>query len=242
MNPIEQKKLEVMRSHLSKAQRVAVLTGAGVSAASGLETFRGSGGLWNNYRATDLATPEAYARDPETVWAWYFWRFERASAAEPNAAHTLLAELETRTPDFTLVTQNVDGLHHRAGSQNVVELHGNLTQGRCEQCGKLGPLSLDMALPPRCPACGNRMRPNVVWFGEALPHDALERAAAAFSSADIALVIGTSGVVEPAASLAHLALQRGAAVVEINPEATPLSPHATLFLPHDAASGLAQLI
>lgn len=234
--------VSAIRNALARAERVAVLTGAGVSAASGLETFRGAGGLWRTYRATDLATPEAYARDPETVWAWYFWRFEQADDAEPNRAHTLLAALEARLPDVTLVTQNVDGLHGRAGSQNVVELHGNLTRGRCEGCGRLEPLTLDTTLPPTCPDCGERLRPNVVWFGETLPTYALERAAEAFSRAEVALVIGTSGVVEPAASLAHLALRRGASVVEINTERTPLSPHATLFLPCDAATGLARLL
>lgn len=237
-----EKNLGALRGALLYAEHVAVLTGAGVSAASGLATFRGAGGLWRNYRPADLATPGAHAKDPETVWAWYFWRFETASAAEPNRAHRLLAELEARTSNFTLVTQNVDGLHGRAGSRNVVELHGNLTKGRCERCGRLEPLVPGMTLPPLCPSCGDRLRPNVVWFGETLPETELREAAEAFSRADVALIIGTSGVVEPAASLAHLALERGAPVVEINLEATPLSRYATLFLPHDAATGLALLL
>ena len=231
-----------MRDTLAIAERVAVLTGAGVSAASGLTTFRGAGGLWKTYRATDLATPEAYARDPETVWEWYFWRFQQAAAALSNPAHTLLAGLEARTTDFTLVTQNVDGLHRRAGSHNLVELHGDLTQARCERCGRLEPLTLETTTPPQCPACGSRMRPNVVWFGETLPERALHTAAEAFSKAEVALIVGTSSVVEPAASLAGLALSAGAAVVEINPEQTPLSAHATLSLPHDAVTGLRQLL
>ena len=235
-----------LRDTLASAERVAVLTGAGVSAASGLATFRGAGGLWRSHRAEDLATPEAYARDPELVWAWYYERFERVAAAAPNPAHTRLAELEARilqnTGHFTLVTQNVDGLHRRAGSQNLVELHGNLTLSRCERCGNLTALALEMTLPPMCPACGSRMRPNVVWFGERLPEAALETAARAFMTAQVTLVIGTSGVVEPAASLGRLALQRGAQVIEINPEPTPSTEFATLSLHQDAVSGLHQLL
>lgn len=163
----------------------------------------------------------------------------QATAAAPNEAHQLLRVLEARTPQLTLVTQNVDGLHARAGSA-VTELHGNLTRSRCERCGRRAPLTVGMALPPSC-TCGSRMRPDVVWFGEALPAPALEAAVSAFQRAEVALVLGTSGVVEPAASLGRLAVQRGAVVVEINPKATPLSPHATLFLPLDAAAGLRAL-
>jgi len=234
------------REALAGAERVAVLTGAGVSAASGLATFRGAGGLWRTYRAEDLATPDAYARDPDLVWTWYYERFERAAAATPNRAHGLLAELEARihrgTGHFTLVTQNVDGLHGRAGSKNVVELHGNLTLSRCERCGTLEPLVLRMPLPPVCPACGGRMRPDVVWFGERLPEEALSEAHAAFSRAEVALIVGTSGVVEPAASLGQIALRGGAQVAVINPEPTPLSTAATLFLPLDAVTGLELLV
>lgn len=236
------KALQKIRDTLAHAECVAVLTGAGVSASSGLETFRGAGGLWRNFRAADLATPEAYARDPQIVWEWYFWRFQTAAAAAPNSAHAALVNLENRVRDFTLVTQNVDGLHRRAGSQKVVELHGNLTQARCERCGWLEPLTHRTTLPPLCPSCGSRMRPNVVWFGEALPQKALHSAADAFSRADVALVVGTSSVVEPAASLAGLTLSRGATVVEINPERTPLSAHTTLSLPHDAVTGLTLLL
>lgn len=230
------------REALAGAERVAVLTGAGVSAASGLATFRGAGGLWRTYRAEDLATPDAYAKGPDLVWAWYYERFERVAAATPNRAHRLLAELEARihcgTGHFTLVTQNVDGLHGRAGSKTVVELHGNLTRGRCERCGARESLVRGTPLPPVCPACGGRMRPDVVWFGERLPEGALSEAHAAFRDAEVALVVGTSGVVEPAASLGFLALRGGAQVIEINPEPTPLSAAATLFLPLDAATGL----
>lgn len=237
-------KLERMRRALASARRVAVLSGAGLSAASGLATFRGSGGLWRSYRAEDLATPDAYARDPELVWAWYFERFTQVAAAQPNHAHEFLAALEARagTQRVTLITQNVDGLQQRAGSRDVLELHGNLTKSRCERCGSLAPLNLGTTLPPVCPVCGGRTRPNVVWFGESLPETVLARATAAFSGAEVALVIGTSGVIEPAASLGFLALRGGAQVVEINPEPTPLSAHAMLFLPLDAAAGLELLM
>lgn len=227
---------------LRSAQRVAVLTGAGVSAASGLATFRGAGGLWRGYRAEDLATPQAYARDPLLVWGWYAMRFQQAAAAAPNDAHLRLAALEAATPDFTLVTQNVDGLHARAGSKRPLELHGNLTQSRCEACGHLDALSPGFSAPPRCSRCGGRARPNVVWFGERLPEAALEEAAEAFLRAEVALVIGTSAVVEPAASLGRLAAQGGAVVVEINPDPTPLTPLATLSLRQDAVSGLNALL
>jgi len=231
-----------MRQALADAERVAVLTGAGLSAASGLATFRGAGGFWRSHRAQDLATPDAYARDPDLVWAWYFERFTQVAAAQPNRAHELLAALETaHTRRVTLVTQNVDGLQQRAGSRDVVELHGNLTKSRCERCGNLASLSLELTLPPLCPLCGRKMRPNVVWFGERLSEAVLAWATAAFRGADVALIVGTSGVVEPAASLGFLALRGGAHVVEINPEPTPLSRHA-MFLQKDAAEGLALLL
>ena len=222
---------------MANAESVAVLTGAGLSAASGLATFRGAGGFWRSHRAQDLATPDAYARDPDLVWAWYYERFTQVAAAQPNRAHELLAALAAPTRRVTLVTQNVDGLQQRAGSRDVVELHGNLTKSRCERCGSLAPLRLGTTLPPTCGVCGSRARPNVVWFGERLPEGVLERAAAAFRSAEVALIIGTSGVVEPAASLGRLALWGGARVIEINPEPTPLSAEAS-FLQTDAVAGL----
>ncbi|ADI15925.1 SIR2 family NAD-dependent protein deacylase [Truepera radiovictrix] len=234
--------LGAVRARLARARRVAALTGAGVSAASGLPTFRGALGFWREHRAEDLATPQAYARDPLLVWEWYAARFHAAAAAAPNGAHLHLARLEAQLPDFTLVTQNVDGLHARSGSRRVLELHGNLTKSRCERCGHLDALAPGFALPPCCSRCGSRARPNVVWFGEHLPERAFEAAAAAFSRAEVALVIGTSGVVEPAASLGRLAAQRGAVVVEINPEPTPLTPYATLSLRQDAVSGLHALL
>ena len=234
--------LQEARERILGASSIAVLTGAGVSAASGIATFRGADGLWRNLRAQDLATPHAYARDPQLVWEWYAARFHKVMGAEPNEAHALLASLEMQTPHFTLVTQNVDGLHERAGSQNIRELHGNLTKSRCEGCGNLDALPLGFLIPPHCSRCGSRARPNVVWFGETLPAAPFQDAVGAFEDADVALIVGTSAVVEPAASLGRLAARRGAYVVEVNPEETPLSNLARLSLRKDAVTGLEALI
>lgn len=223
------------------SERIAVLTGAGVSAESGIPTFRGDKGLWRTYRPEDLATPQAYARDPKLVWEWYAMRFEMVSRARPNQAHTLLAELEN-TKDLTLVTQNVDGLHERAGSVNILELHGNLTRSRCERCRHFDPLKPNFEIPPHCSKCGERVRPNVVWFGETLPQAMFQNAIYAFAEADLALIIGTSGVVEPAASLARLAREQGAYIIEINPEQTPLSYVADTSLNMSASEGITLLM
>jgi NAD-dependent deacetylase len=201
-----------------------VLTGAGVSAESGLATFRGAGGLWEGRDPTEVATPEAFARDPRMVWRFYAARRRQAAAASPNAGHAAIAALERLRSSFTLVTQNVDGLHERAGSTDVVRLHGTLWRLRCTRDGAevdddradLGPL------PPRC-RCGGMLRPAVVWFGEALPSAPFRRAERAVRNAALVLVAGTSGLVHPAAALPLLAREAGAHVVEINPERTPLS-------------------
>ena len=223
---------------LKSARAVSVLTGAGVSAESGIPIFRGEEGLWRSYHPEDLATPQAYARDPELVWVWYKMRLNTVLAAEPNEAHKVLAGLE---PRLTLVTQNVDGLHARAGS-TPLELHGNLTHSRCEQCGGLDELEPDFKVPPNCSRCGERARPNVVWFGEGLPGDVFDKAVRAFANVEVALIIGTSGMVEPAASLARLAKSEGAFVIEINPEMTPLSELADLSLRTSAVLGLRRLL
>lgn len=213
---------------LRTARAVAVLTGAGISADSGLPTFRGTqGGLWARFRPESLATPEAFARDPALVWAWYQWRRALVARARPNPAHLALVALERAVPDFTLVTQNVDGLHRQAGSERVIALHGELMRDRCSGCGRETDAAVDPGLadapheriePPRCSECGARLRPAVVWFGEALPAGAMERAAEAAAAADVLLVVGTSGVVYPAASLVPLAQRAGARVIVINPE------------------------
>ena len=239
-------RLEEARARLAHASRVAVLTGAGVSAESGVSTFRDAQtGLWARFSPQELASPAAYARDPLFVWRWYAQRYAVCSGAERNAAHGALADLERRVgKHFLLVTQNVDGLHARAGSARLVELHGNLGTARCEVCGHVAalPPPAEFTPPPPCPACGSRMRPNVVWFGEALPEAALERARSAFSAAEVALVIGTSGVVEPAAGLGHVARRAGAYLIEINPQATPLTPFADLSLRLGAGEGLRSLL
>jgi NAD-dependent deacetylase len=209
---------------LEQACFVAVLTGAGVSADSGVPTFRGADGLWRRHRAEDLATPEAFARDPRLVWEWYDWRRQLISGCEPNPAHHAIAALEARVPEFLLITQNVDGLHRKAGNRKLVEFHGNLWRLRCLTEGTLIE-NLETTLPsipPRC-ACGALLRPDVVWFGEALPTEAVHRAYQAAESCDVMLVVGTSALVQPAASLPMIAKAHGAYVVEVNLEPTPLS-------------------
>lgn len=237
--------LGTARVRLSKAKRVAVLTGAGISKPSGIPTFRDASGLWKDFDVEEYATPQAYARNPQKVWEWYAWRYKNVMEAQPNPAHDLLAKLERRVGDgFLLVTQNVDGLHARAGSENLVELHGNITQGRCERCGAHFPLPAPAGFtpPPSCPRCGSRGRPNAVWFGELLPSGAFERAEQAFAECEIALVVGTSGEVEPAASLGRVAALSGAYLIEINPEATPLSRLADLSLRTGAVEGMQALV
>ena len=235
--------LETARARLQSALRIAVLTGAGISKPSGIPTFRDAAGLWKDFDIEEYATPSAYARNPQKVWEWYGWRYQNVLEAAPNRAHLLLADLEHKTTEFLLVTQNVDGLHQRAGSKQVVELHGNLTNARCEQCGEVFPLPVPQALrlPPSCPKCGSEGRPNVVWFGEYLPEDALDAAQKAFAYCDVALIIGTSGVVEPAASLGRFAAHAGAYLIEINPEETPLTPYAQLSLRMGAVEGMEAL-
>ena len=216
--------MDAARHRLRSARAIVALTGAGISAESGVPTFRGAGGLWNNYRAEDLATPEAFHRNPDLVWEWYDSRRQAIAAAEPNPAHRALAALEARAPAFTLVTQNVDGLHDRAGSRNVLKLHGDIWRLRCLDCRhEWDDFSAPLAVrPPRC-ACGGLARPGVVWFGEALPRDVWDAAEAAVLAADVLLVAGTSAVVYPAAGLVPLAREAGATVIEVNLEETPVT-------------------
>lgn len=227
---------------LRKARHVVALTGAGISRESGLPTFREAGtGLWARYRPEELATPEAFARDPALVWRWYAWRRSLVAAAEPNAAHHALVDLARRTPTFTLVTQNVDALHRRAGSTDVVELHGDVTRVHCAGCGMTAPAgALPDDTPPQCD-CGSLLRPAVVWFGEQLPFEALERATMAAADADLFLVIGTSGLVYPAAGLSDIAARAGAAVISINPDPGSAPPGA-VQLTGSAAEVLPRLV
>lgn len=227
--------IDNLRNLLERASLVTALTGAGISAESGIPTFRGPEGLWNSYRAEDLATPEAFSRDPELVWRWYDWRRGIVAQARPNAAHLGLAELERRQR-VTVITQNVDGLHRTAGSRELIEVHGNIWKVRCTSCAVIAantevPLAV---VPPRCGRCGAMVRPHIVWFGEALdPYD-FQRSVEMSRSADVFLVIGTSGLVQPAASLAGVAKTGGATVVEINPDATPNTSLADLVFPERA--------
>ena len=212
---------ETVREVLKAASRVVVLTGAGISAESGVPTFRGAGGLWRNHSAIDLATPEAFRRDSMLVWEWYVWRRGLIRDCEPNSGHYALVELEQRVEHFTLITQNVDGLHTLAGSKHLLELHGNIWRLRCTVCqavreDRVHPLEL----LPHCPQCGGLERPHIVWFGESLDPRVIESAAVAVADADVLLVIGTSGSVQPAASLAYSARQNGGYVAVINLEET----------------------
>jgi NAD-dependent deacetylase len=222
---------------LQAARHIAVLTGAGVSAESGISTFRDAQvGLWAQYRPEDLATPEAFERNPRLVWDWYAWRGEIVRGARPNRGHAALAEMQRCAPRFNLITQNVDGFHQLAGSTDVIELHGNILRVKCSREDVvIDQWTASEEVPPRCPRCGAYLRPDVVWFGERLPPDALESAAQAARMCDVFISIGTSGLVEPAASLAHIALQHAAAVVEVNPTITPLTSRATFVL--QGASG-----
>jgi NAD-dependent deacetylase len=213
--------LQGIGESLRGAQRVTVLTGAGISAESGIPTFRDTQtGLWSNFKAEDLATVEGFKRDPASVWNWYAERRKFALTAQPNAAHLALAEIERRVPTFDLITQNIDGLHQRAGNKRVTEVHGSLARVKCFDHGHLLDYwpEIDKDLPPLCPTCQSKLRPDVVWFGELLPEDAWGRALHAASACDVFFSIGTSGTVEPAASLVRLAEKQGATTVINNLE------------------------
>jgi NAD-dependent deacetylase len=235
--------MNAVREWLRDASSIAVLTGAGVSAESGVPTFRDANGLWKKHRAEQLATPEAFARDPKLVWEWYDWRRRVLAQAKPNPGHYALTAAETRARKFTLITQNVDGLHELAGSRNVLRLHGSIWMLRCLECGReredrRTPLP---EIPPRC-ECGGMLRPGVVWFGEALPAKIWQEAEKAARSAELFLLIGTSAVVYPAAGLAMTAKASGARVVEINIAETGLSGGIDEFLQGPSGKLLPQLM
>ena len=223
--------LGLLKEKVAAAAAITVLTGAGISADSGVPTFRGADGLWRTYRAEDLATPDAFARDPRLVWEWYNWRRELIATKRPNPAHYAVAELERRHEQFWLITQNVDGLHRAAGSRKLSEIHGNIWQVRCTDCGSVEDNhDVPIALPPTCRQCRGLLRPHIVWFGESLSADDLSRCAAALRTCEVLLVIGTSGLVYPAAGFASVAKEAGAFVVEINLDATPQSDLVDLAL------------
>jgi NAD-dependent deacetylase len=227
---------------LRQARHVCVLTGAGISAESGVPTFReAQSGLWERYDPMQLATPEAFLDNPALVWQWYRWRRELVAQAEPNPGHRALVRLAERVPRLTLVTQNVDGLHQRAGSEDVIEFHGNLFVNRCfvEGC------EVDCAEDdeqPTCPGCGAPARPGVVWFGEAIPEEALNASFAAAADCDVFLSVGTSSLVYPAAGLAALAAESGATVIEINPNPTELAARFHYAIAENAGSALPELV
>ncbi|NUM47341.1 MAG: NAD-dependent deacylase [Anaerolineales bacterium] len=229
---------------LRTATHIAVLTGAGISAESGIPTFReAQTGLWAQYEPTELATPEAFRRNPKLVWDWYAWRRTLVANATPNPSHFALAAMETHLPSFTLITQNIDSLHQRAGSRKVIELHGNLARTKCFREGVIVETWEETGeTPPRCPRCGGFLRPDVVWFNEALPAEAIKTAYDKAGGAEVFFSIGTSAVVQPAASLPIIALQNGAIVVEINPTPTPLTDRMTFVLEGKAGVVLPELL
>jgi NAD-dependent deacetylase len=230
------------------AGRAVVFSGAGVSKESGLDTFRGAGGLWERMRPEELATPQAFRRDPGKVWRWYGWRWETASKAEPNPAHRALVEWEDVFPECLMVTQNVDGLHRRAGTRNLLEVHGTILQARCERCGRTRDMGEALAEsrdePPVC-SCGGsktgKYRPAVVWFGESLDEEVLSRACEAASLSDLFVSVGTSSTVYPAAGLIEIAHRAGACFVEVNPEPTPFSELADLRIAAPAGEAVPRL-
>ncbi len=233
------------RDLVGRAERIVVLTGAGVSAESGVPTFRGPGGLWKSRRPEELATPEAFARDPRFVWEWYAWRRAVVADCAPNPAHLAIARLALQHPNARIVTQNVDGLHHRAAQLVAgvgadaspaypLEIHGAIHRDRCSDCARrTPPIDVDASSEstlPRCEACGGLLRPDVVWFGESLDADVLQAAFDAAGRADAYVVVGTSAVVYPAAGLPDVTLAEGGAVIEVNPEPTALTARATVSI------------
>lgn len=228
--------------------RIAVLSGAGISAESGVPTFRDDkNGLWAKFDPYELSSTQGWEQHPERVWAWYLWRHHLVKQVEPNAGHRAVADWQAHA-DVQVITQNVDNLHERAGSAPVHHLHGSLFDFRCDICNSVytGPLAdvpepvLELT-PPVC-ACGGLIRPDIVWFGEGLPDGPWDAAVAAMNTADLVVVVGTSAVVYPAAGLPELALARGAVVVEVNPEPTPLSPSATVTIRESASIALPILL
>lgn len=242
MNPL----IEEANKILSAASAVACLTGAGASAESGVPTFRDAQtGLWARFDPQRLASQDGFAEDPGLVWRWYMARLAGVEKSLPNPGHFALAELARRSPGFVLITQNVDDLHERAGSGDVIHLHGNIARFHCNRCGRAHRLQAEdrsASLPPYCTICGGYVRPSVVWFGEGLPEDALTQAVDGVETCDLLLVVGTSGLVYPAAQLPQIAKRAGARVIEINPEPGPLSSMADICLRGASGEILPQLL
>jgi NAD-dependent deacetylase len=243
MEPLELP--EEVRERVRAARRVVAFSGAGVSRESGLDTFRGAGGLWERMRPEEMATPQAFRADPAKVWQWYAWRWEKASTVQPNPAHHALARLEQIFPSYTVVTQNVDGLHQRAGSRSLLELHGTILRAHCNRCGRSRDMGEAIAESPEQPpvcSCGGKFRPSVVWFGESLPGDVFSRASQEAASCHVFLSVGTSSTVYPAAGLIELAHQAGACLIEVNPEPTPFSQLMDLRLAAPAGEAVPRLV
>jgi NAD-dependent deacetylase len=242
--------IEQAADQLRDMTYVAVSSGAGISAESGVPTFReAQTGLWERFDASELATPQAFAENPNLVWAWYRWRYNLIAAVEPNPGHYAVADLEDLFPQVVVLTQNIDGLHTEAGSSDIAELHGNIRRSKCSAACQGEPTLIDLNTlehdsehAPTCPHCGAFVRPDVVWFGESLPRRALDRAIEVAGRCDAMLVIGTSGIVQPAASLPVRARQNGALVVEVNPEATEITPVADLHLEGPSGEVLPELV
>ncbi|MGO1949709.1 MAG: NAD-dependent deacylase [Mycobacteriaceae bacterium] len=242
---------EALITSVRDARRVEVFTGAGMSADSGLDTFRdATTGLWTHVDPQAMASVDSWARDPDPMWAWYLWRAAKARTADPNPGHTAVAAWQHATPDTSVhvTTQNIDDLHERAGSSSVSHLHGNLFDFRCTVCGApafepdLPEEPVERLHPPECSACGNLVRPGVVWFGEALPQRDFAEAEQSMQDCDLVVIVGTSGVVYPAAGLPQIAAARGVPVIEISPDDTDLTPTATWSLRTTAAQGLPALL
>jgi len=243
--------LEKAVSEIKKAEYVIALTGAGVSAESDIPTFRGKDGLWNKYRPEELATPEAFRRDPKLVWEWYSWRMRLVFSKNPNPAHFALAELEKTGILKCLITQNVDDLHERAGSSKVIHLHGSLRLIKCSNpaCGYhadsstyVESSSIQVGKLPECPVCSSLLRPGVVWFGERLPPDILIRSFEEAEKSDLVLVIGTSAVVQPAASIPLITKKKGGKIIEINPDSTPLTSVSDISIRMPAGEALSKIV
>lgn len=228
---------------LRMAQSVAVITGAGVSAESGIPTFRGMGGVWNQFKVEDLATPEAFARNPKLVWEWYTWRRNEYANAQPNPAHYTIAAMEQHYPEFLLITQNVDTLHSQAGSRKMLEIHGNIRQARCTQCALIfeNPYTQIPETLVLCPQCGALARPHIVWFGEMYDPELMAQAIAFLNHTDVVIVVGTSGMVSTPVYLALHAIQHGAYAIDVNPDVSEVSAHVQLHLREKAGSALPML-
>lgn len=228
---------------LKTAKKVSVLTGAGISQESGIPTFRGVGGYWKEYRAEELATPEAFYRDPSLVWSWYDMRRQVCKKAEPNAAHEVVAQLETYFSDFLLITQNVDGLHRRAGNQKIIEIHGNIFHALCTYCSWRGELQQTplSKIPPECPKCNKIIRPDIVWFGETYDEEKLQSCFQFLENTDLIIIIGTSGQVSVPVRLAQYGMQNGAFSIEINPEPSTISDSVDCYIQSMAGTSLPEL-